>query len=269
MASKKLPSFQFYPGDWMKEPAVRTCPLAARGLWIDMLCLMHESPERGYLLTASGEAMTVGELSRVVGSSPGNTQRAVDELKRSGAYSTDADGVIYCRRMVRDDELRAVRAVAGAAGGRAKAAAANTDPSSKRLASDKQTAKHNPTSSYSSSYSSSESPHLPPPAGEPDGPGFMAFWQAYPARQRVRQDKCISAWNAALQTGVKGAQIVDKASEYASAPQGSGRYCLAAWRWLEDMCWNDAPEAWMGDDAEPEKPKPRRDYDALAKGGTS
>jgi hypothetical protein len=44
----KLPSFQFYPGDWMKDPALRSVSLEARGLWIDMLCLLFESGRRGY-----------------------------------------------------------------------------------------------------------------------------------------------------------------------------------------------------------------------------
>ncbi len=43
----KLPSFQFYPGDWMKDPALRSVSLEARGLWMDMLCLLFESVRRG------------------------------------------------------------------------------------------------------------------------------------------------------------------------------------------------------------------------------
>ena len=42
----KLPSFQFYPGDWMKDPGLRSVSLEARGLWIDMLCLLFESGRR-------------------------------------------------------------------------------------------------------------------------------------------------------------------------------------------------------------------------------
>ncbi len=43
----KLPSFQFYPGDWMKDPSLRSVSLEARGLWMDMLCLLFESVRRG------------------------------------------------------------------------------------------------------------------------------------------------------------------------------------------------------------------------------
>lgn len=37
------PSFQFYPGDWTKNANLRRCSPAARGVWIDILCLLHDS----------------------------------------------------------------------------------------------------------------------------------------------------------------------------------------------------------------------------------
>ena len=45
----KRPAFQFYPGDWLHDTAVRACSLAARGLWIDMLSLMHQGHPYGNL----------------------------------------------------------------------------------------------------------------------------------------------------------------------------------------------------------------------------
>ncbi len=43
------PSFQFYPGDWKKNQKLRFCSWAARGAWIEILGLMHDSPEYGVL----------------------------------------------------------------------------------------------------------------------------------------------------------------------------------------------------------------------------
>ena len=40
---KKAPAFQFYPGDWLRDPGIRACPLTSRGLWIEMICLMSDS----------------------------------------------------------------------------------------------------------------------------------------------------------------------------------------------------------------------------------
>lgn len=125
---------------------------------------------------------------------------------------------------------------------------------------------------------------VPPyPPSEPDDPGdpiedepatgphFLTFWNAYPRRGRKRQDKARAAWvDATRGKGADPALIVQKAHAYASSDDGRGTYCLSAWRWLEDGCWNDDPEAWSDkrdDDTQPAKPK--RDYEALAKGGAA
>jgi hypothetical protein len=43
----KLPAFQFYPGDWRKDPNLCRCSHAAKGVWIDMICLMHSDSKIG------------------------------------------------------------------------------------------------------------------------------------------------------------------------------------------------------------------------------
>lgn len=45
----KRPSFQFYPADWRNNAKLRRCSEGARGAWIDVLCLMHDSDEYGVL----------------------------------------------------------------------------------------------------------------------------------------------------------------------------------------------------------------------------
>lgn len=77
------------------------CSLAARGLWIEMLCLMHE--EDGYLLLA-GKPLTPKELARLSGggTSLRECAKLLAELEENGVFSRTEDGTIYCRRMVRD-----------------------------------------------------------------------------------------------------------------------------------------------------------------------
>ena len=36
------PWIKFYPRDWRGDQALRVVSLAARGLWIEMLSIMHE-----------------------------------------------------------------------------------------------------------------------------------------------------------------------------------------------------------------------------------
>ncbi|MBI5259799.1 MAG: hypothetical protein HY855_25085 [Burkholderiales bacterium] len=43
--SVKRPAFQFYPKDWRNNAKLRRCSPAARGAWMDILCLLHDSEE--------------------------------------------------------------------------------------------------------------------------------------------------------------------------------------------------------------------------------
>lgn len=116
----KLPALQFYPGDWMKDPAVRSLSAAARGLWIDMLCLMHESEKRGFLQLTTSKSIEVVHLSRMTGISPKETRKLLKELEEAGVFSRDENGVIYSRRMVKDELFRLSRVENGKLGGRPK-----------------------------------------------------------------------------------------------------------------------------------------------------
>lgn len=150
----KAPAFQFYTGDWMKDPELRSVSLEARGLWVDLLCLMWESPQRGYMVARSLLAFRYDQIARMVGASPETVQRLIEELEAVGVCSRDDRGAIYCRRMVRDAQISAKRAENGRKGGSAKAQNAKDllgKNSSKTLAND--LAKASPSSSSSSSTS--------------------------------------------------------------------------------------------------------------------
>jgi hypothetical protein len=43
------PSFQFYPADWRNNAKLRRCSWAARGVWIELIGLMHDSDNYGVL----------------------------------------------------------------------------------------------------------------------------------------------------------------------------------------------------------------------------
>lgn len=45
----KRPAFQFYTKDWQTNPKLRRCSPAARGVWMDVICLLHQSDEYGVL----------------------------------------------------------------------------------------------------------------------------------------------------------------------------------------------------------------------------
>jgi hypothetical protein len=111
----KRPAFQFYPGDWLHDAHLRLCSLESRGLWIDMLALMHQAAPYGHLVF-NGKAATPLTLSRVVGGTPKDVARLVRELEEAGVFSRDTNGIIYSRRMVKDETVRNARAAGGPKG---------------------------------------------------------------------------------------------------------------------------------------------------------
>ena len=112
----KRPSFQFYPGDWLNDAGLRLVSVGARGLWIDMLCMMHQGTPYGHLKVA-GKVILAPNLARTLGATLAEVEGWLAELKDVGAYSIAEDGCIYSRRMIRDEELRAKRAAGGSCGG--------------------------------------------------------------------------------------------------------------------------------------------------------
>ncbi len=113
----KLPAFQFYPGDWRKDVGVQSLSFHDRGVWWEMLCLMHESERRG-VLVLNGHPISDDCLGRLLGLDKQILNTTLTTLLTSGVASRDEEtGAIYSRRMVRDENLRKVRTMAGSKGG--------------------------------------------------------------------------------------------------------------------------------------------------------
>lgn len=113
----KRPSFQFYPGDYMKDPAIRATSMAGQGMWVNCLCIMHESPLYGYLTLDGQSSISMVILSRMVGITLHEAEGYMDELWRNGVYAKNDGGIIYSKRMVRDERVRNLRAEGGKYGG--------------------------------------------------------------------------------------------------------------------------------------------------------
>lgn len=115
----KRPSFQFYPADWLQEPALRICSLAAKGLWIEMICYMHQGNPYGYL-KINNKVILPDNLAVMVSNPPKVVEDLLKELDDAGVFQKSEDGVIYSKRMVRDEEIRQARASGGFLGGNPK-----------------------------------------------------------------------------------------------------------------------------------------------------
>lgn len=106
------PSMQFYPRDWLAHPGLRMCSLAARGLWIDMMSLMHSGEPYGYL-THKGKDILPPVLARLVGVPLSELEGYLHELIDHGVVSQAEGGTFFSGRMVKDEHNRQVRAAGG------------------------------------------------------------------------------------------------------------------------------------------------------------
>jgi len=97
----KAPWMKWYPADWRQEPTLRLCSRAARCLWVDMLCLMHEGEPYGHL-TVNNKPLSAKQLAAVLGDAEKDVAGWLAELDENAVLSRTDEGVIFSRRMVKD-----------------------------------------------------------------------------------------------------------------------------------------------------------------------
>lgn len=83
------PSFQFYPGDWQKNAKLRRCSPAARGVWMDVLCLLHDSEDEYGVLR-----WPLKDIANAAGASMASVRELVEKGVLKGA-DKDAPAYVY------------------------------------------------------------------------------------------------------------------------------------------------------------------------------
>jgi hypothetical protein len=156
----KMPAFQFYPADWRKDPGVQALSRHDRSVWFDMLCIMHESDERGVLLL-NGKPMPETALASMLGLDNKTFNQTLAVILSYGVASRrESDGAIYSRRMVKDQGLRQTRADGGKRGAehgiKGKAYGAKGGRPSKTTGDNKPPSNPPPSSSSSTSVTSDD-----------------------------------------------------------------------------------------------------------------
>jgi hypothetical protein len=116
--SKKLPAFQFYPQDWRSDIGVQSLSLDDRMIWFEMLCVMHESDDRGKLIL-NGKPMPDEVVARLIGIDVKRYKKALIKIEHANVVSRDGD-LLFNRRMVHDNHLINVRRECGKQGGNPK-----------------------------------------------------------------------------------------------------------------------------------------------------
>jgi hypothetical protein len=104
MIKGKAPAFQFYVRDWLADPQLRQATPTTRGIWIDLLCFLWESPSRGEL------ELTANKLARMTGAMESEIFEFCAEAKELGfcdiSVSNHINITVRNRRMWRDEKER-------------------------------------------------------------------------------------------------------------------------------------------------------------------
>ena len=88
----KRPAFQFYPGDWGSNANLRRCSHSERGIWVDVLCLMHDSEEYGVL------RWPLKDIAQAVGCKPQELKSLAAKGVLKGADSGVCASFVYIPR---------------------------------------------------------------------------------------------------------------------------------------------------------------------------
>jgi hypothetical protein len=96
----KLPAFLYYPKDWQAD-SVFGCSLAARGLWHEMINVMHGCEPYGHL-AENGAPMADERIARKCGATVQEYVTLLAELEAAGVPRRTRAGIIYSKRMVED-----------------------------------------------------------------------------------------------------------------------------------------------------------------------
>lgn len=98
--ANNLAFIKFFPNDWLSD-GVAACSLAAQGLWLRMMILMHHSKPYGYL-GSHGVPIAPETIALRCGCSLEDYTTVLAELDRAGVPRRTPAGVIYSKRMVED-----------------------------------------------------------------------------------------------------------------------------------------------------------------------
>ncbi|WP_374419390.1 hypothetical protein [Chromobacterium sp.] len=85
----KRPSFQFYPADWLGNSNLRRCTHAEKGVWMDVLCLMHDSEEYGIL------RWSLKEIAQAVGCKAADLKALVSKEVLKGSDTNLSKALTY------------------------------------------------------------------------------------------------------------------------------------------------------------------------------
>lgn len=246
------PSFQFYPADWIKAPDLQICSANTQGVWMNLLCRMHEAKEEGILRG------TAAELARLTGFTLDEFQMFLKEAKERGfcdlsekvGKKWDENGTKCPQRPAPVPNLSPVFTI--------KCRRMN------RLFLERETAKEKKRRQRKESVPILSPPlsrNCPAPSSSSSSKEYIynpsnkenydKFWMAYP--RKVGNRKAWGIWqklNPPEPLVVKILTAIEQQSKSEQWLQDGGKFIPFPAKWLEEQKWDDILKS-----NEPPKPK--------------
>ena len=123
MALRNQPYLPLYVQDFLTDEKLMECSAQAVGVYIKIMCIMHKSEQYGKILLKQKDKQKESKvenfaykLAKFLPFDLHIVTDAINELLDEGVLSIDNDLLIQ-KRMVKDNEISIVRAIAGAKGG--------------------------------------------------------------------------------------------------------------------------------------------------------
>jgi hypothetical protein len=189
---------------------------------------MHEGTPYGHLKVGD-KVILPSNLARMVGDSAEVVADWLLELSQAGVYETTDEGVIYSKRMIRDENLRQIRAAGGSKGG--NPALMDKGKVNLEVISE---VKQKPTPSSSSSSSSSSSKNIYTSA-------FEEFWSIYPSK--TGKGEAYKNWKRVNPDKQLTETILASVDAYKDSKRVKDGFVKNPATWLNQRCWEDEAEA--------------------------
>ena len=240
MTSTKLPAYQWYPGDWRKDPAVQSLDYEARGIWRECLDFMHETSDRGWLVFEDGSAMRDDDIARMLGIDEAKWKQTRSKLEARRICEIRHDGAVGNRRMAKDEATRRARAEAGRAGG-TKSRPPSHAPEERSKMEANTEAKRG--SSVSSSLTTTTTTSQTEAKAKQNAEAFETWWDTYPRREGSNPKKpAREKWTSAVKrVSVDELQAgAERFRRYCDAEGTTGtRFVPMASSWLKQERWEE------------------------------
>lgn len=226
---------KFFWQDWAADPCLGQCSFAAKGLWMDLLCLAAQSEPIGHVKIGN-KVPSPEHLARHLRAPMEEVSRLLEELISNGVCDRGRDGVLVSRRMVRDARKQRARA----SGGRESSSLSQRNEKGNFTSRDDPfqltapaTINHQPSTRVQS------------PSTKAFELAFETWWKTYPKKEAKKTAKRLylailkkgEATVEELQAGVE--RYADERSADVSISKINAKYTKHPTTWLNGGCWTD------------------------------